>query len=146
MGLFGRILPPIMVGEGDRHDLVVLALGGTGHTADQADDLLYELGRAAVVHDKALPSDVVRMGSAVVASINGGNPERLWLSYPHDVGPNGLSILSPAGTALLGLRTGQSMKWTDRDGKIHEVRVVAVNNRRNGYDDHRPPSQSHPQP
>ena len=56
--------------------------------------------------------------------------ERLWLSYPHDVGPNGLSILSPAGTALLGLRAGQSMKWTDRDGKIHEVRVVAVNNRR----------------
>ena len=135
MGLFGRILPPIMVGEGDRHDLVVLALGGAGHTADQADDLLYELGRAAVVHDEALPPDVVRMGSAVVASVDGGNPEHLWLSYPHDVGPNGLSILSPAGTALLGLRAGQSMKWTDRDGKIHEVHVVAVNNRRIGSDD-----------
>lgn len=49
MGLFGPVLPPIMVGEADRHALVVLALGGIGHTADQADDLLYELGRAAVV-------------------------------------------------------------------------------------------------
>lgn len=145
MGLFGRILPPIMVGEGDRHDLVVLALGGAGHTADQADDLLYELGRAAVVQDKALPPDVVRMESAVVASIDGGNPEQFWLSYPHDVGPNGLSILSPAGTALLGLRVGQSMKWTDRDGKIHEVRVIAVNNRRAESDDHRPPREFHPQ-
>ena len=145
MGLFGRILPPIMVGEGDRHDLVVLALGGAGHTADQADDLLYELGRAAVVHDEALPPDVVRMGSAVVASIEGGNPEHLWLSYPHDVGPEGLSILSPAGTALLGLRAGQSMKWTDRDGRIHEVRVVAVNNSRNRSDDHPPASEFHRQ-
>jgi regulator of nucleoside diphosphate kinase len=135
MGLFGRILPPILVGEGDRHDLVVLALGGAGHSADQADDLLYELGRAAVVDDEALPPDVVRMGSAVVASINGGNPEHSWLSYPHDVGPNGLSILSPAGTALLGLRAGQSMRWTDRDGKINDVHVVAVNNRRIGSDD-----------
>lgn len=138
MGLFGRILPPIMVGEGDRHDLLVLALGGAGHTADQADDLLYELGRAAVVDDEALPPDVVRMGSQVVASIDGGKPEHLWLSYPHDVGPNSLSILSSAGTAVLGLRAGQSMRWTDRDGNIHEARVVAVNNCRNGSDDHRP--------
>ena len=146
MGLFGRVLPPIMVGEGDRHDLVVLALGGAGHTADQADDLLYELGRAAVVHDKALPLDVVRMGSEVVASVDGGNPEHLWLSYPYDAGPSDLSILSPLGTGLLGLRTGQSMRWTDRDGKIYEVRVVAVNNRRNRYDDHRQHNEFHPQP
>ena len=131
MGLFGRILPPITVGEGDRHDLVVLALSGTGHTADQSDDLLYELGRAAVVDDAALPPSVVRMGSAITASIDGGNPEYLRLSYPQDAAPNGLSILSPAGTALLGLRAGQSMKWTGRDGKMHEVRVFAVDNRDN---------------
>lgn len=146
MGLFGRILPPILVGEGDRHDLVVLALGGAGHTADQADDLLYELGRAAVVHDKALPPDVVRMGSEVVASIDGGDAQYVSLSYPHDLGRNSLSILSAAGTALLGLRAGQSMKWTDRDGEVHEVRVVAVSNHRNESSDRRPPAQFHPRP
>lgn len=129
MGLFGRILPPIVVGEADHHDLVVLALSGTGHTADQADDLLYELGRAAVVDDAALPPNAVRMGSAVMASIDGGSREYLRLSYPHDASSSGLSILSPAGTALLGLRAGQSMKWTDRDGKVHEVHVFAVDNR-----------------
>jgi regulator of nucleoside diphosphate kinase len=122
-----------MVGEGDRHDLVVLALGAVGHTADQADDLLFELGRAAVVRDEALPPDVVRMGSTVVASIYGGEPQRLRLSYPHELGFDGLSILSAAGTALLGLRAGQSMTWTDRDGKVHAVRVLAVDNRQNPY-------------
>ena len=39
MGLFGSILPSIIVGEADRHDLLVLAMGGTGHTDDAADDL-----------------------------------------------------------------------------------------------------------
>lgn len=131
MGLFGPILPPIMVGEGDRHDLVVLALSGTNHTADQADDLLYELGRAAVVRDDAMPPHVVRMGSVVTASIDGGRRECVRLSYPHDAASNGLSVLSQAGTALLGLRAGQSMKWTDRDGRVHEVRVFGVDNRDN---------------
>ena len=132
MGLFGPVLPPIMVGEADRHALVVLALGGIGHTADQADDLLYELGRAAVVPDNALPPDVVRMGSEVVARIDGADVRYVSLSYPDDVGPNGLSILSPPGTLLLGLRAGQSMTWTDRDGKRHDVRALAVSNRGQG--------------
>lgn len=129
MGLFGSILPPIMVGEADRHDLLVLAMGGSGHTADAADDLLYELGRARVVDDRLLPSDVVRMGSTVVASIEGGKPQMLRLCYPQDAEKGGVSIFSPVGTALLGLRSGQSMHWTDRDGVTHDVKVLSVSNR-----------------
>lgn len=129
MGFFRRILPPIMVGEGDRHDLLVLAMSGTGHTADQADHLLYELGRANVVDDEALPPGVVRMGSTVTARIDGGQAQYLRLSYPNEQTHNGVSIFSPIGTALLGLRAGQSIKWTDWDGKSHEVHVFSVSNR-----------------
>lgn len=129
MGLFGRVRPPIVVGEGDRHDLLVLAMSGTGHSADQADDLLYELGRATAVDDDELPADVVKMGSTVNARIDGGVPRYLRLSYPHEQAHNSLSILTPMGTALLGLRAGQSMKWTDRDGRTHEVHVFSVSNR-----------------
>jgi len=107
----------------------VLAMGGTGHTADAADDLLYELGRARVVDDRLLPSDVIRMESTIVASIGGGKPQVLRLAYPQDEGRDGISIFSPIGTALLGLRSGQSMHWTDRDGTTHEVKVLSVINR-----------------
>ena len=126
MGLFGPSLPPITIGEADRHDLLVLAMSGTGHTADQADDLLYELGRAAVVDDRHLPPHVVRMGSGVVVSIDGGEPQLLRLAYPHERGAGDISILSPVGTALLGLRSGQTMTWTDRDGNRQQIRIHSV--------------------
>ncbi|WP_127753025.1 MULTISPECIES: GreA/GreB family elongation factor [unclassified Devosia] len=128
MGIFGSDLPPIMVGEADRHDLLVLAMGGIGHSPDQADDLLYELGRAKLVADKRLPPDVVRMGSRVVVSFNGAPPQSGVLSYPRQEGRERISIFSPLGTALIGLRAGQSMRWTDRTGQQHEIRLYSVSN------------------
>ena len=128
MGLFGDTLTPITVGYAERHDLLVLAMSGTSHTADQADDLLFELGRAAIVDDRHVPADVVRMGSIVTARIDGGAPRHLRLSYPQETGPGDLSILSVVGTALLGLRAGRSMKWTDRDGRGRRVEVLSVSN------------------
>ena len=123
-------LPPILVGETDRHDLLVLAMSGTGHTADAADDLLYELDRASVIADRHLPPYVVRMGSTVVASINGGEAQILRLSYPREEGPGCVSILSPVGSALLGLRSGQTIRWTSRDGERNSVTVHSVHNPR----------------
>ncbi|TIP83132.1 MAG: nucleoside diphosphate kinase regulator, partial [Mesorhizobium sp.] len=35
--------------------------------------------------------------------------------------------LTPIGTALLGLSAGQSIMWTARDGRRHELSVLAVN-------------------
>jgi regulator of nucleoside diphosphate kinase len=128
MGIFGSDLPPITIGEADRHDLLVLAMGGAGHSADQADDLLYELGRARLIADARLPPDVVRMGSRVVFSLDGARPQTGVLSYPHEQGEDRISIFSPAGTALLGLRRGQSMRWTTRAGEQHEIRLHAVSN------------------
>lgn len=130
MGLFGRILPSILVGVEDRHELLVLAMGCTGHSADQADDLLYELGRAVAISDDELPADVVRMGSMVTARMDDGEKQFLRLSYPRERARDSLSIMSPMGTALLGLRAGQSMKWTNRDGVSHEVQVFSVSNRK----------------
>ncbi|WP_108398051.1 GreA/GreB family elongation factor [Devosia submarina] len=128
MGIFTSTLPPILVGEADRHDLLVLAMGGSGHSADEADHLLYELGRARTVADSELPSDVVRMGSVVRVSVDGGSPQHGRLSYPQEQGPDSISIFSPVGTALLGLRAGQTMFWTDRDGRRREIKLFAVYN------------------
>lgn len=124
--MFGSKLPTIIVGEADRHDLLVLAMGGTGHSADAADDLLYELGRAKVVDDRLLPPFVVRMGSTVLATIDENEAQIMRLAYPGEVSANAVSIFSPIGTALLGLRVGQTMRWTERNGKRRTVKVHSV--------------------
>ena len=125
MGLFWSGPPPITVGEAERHDLLVLAMSGTGHSADASDDLLYELGRARVVSDDRLPDDIIRMGSRVAVSID-GEYKVLRLAYPGSAESGDVSIFSPVGTALLGLRPGQVMRWTDRSGKVREVRIHAA--------------------
>ncbi|MBB4053584.1 regulator of nucleoside diphosphate kinase [Devosia subaequoris] len=119
-------MPTIIVGEADRHDLLVLAMGGTGHSADAADDLLYELGRAKVVDDRLLPPFVVRMGSTVLATIDENEAQVIRLTYPGEASANAVSIFSPIGTALLGLRAGQTMRWTERNGKRRTVKVHSV--------------------
>ena len=50
------------------------------------------------------------------------------LVYPGDadISEGKVSVLTPIGTALLGLSEGQSMHWTARDGREHELTVTAV--------------------
>lgn len=103
-------------------------MAGTGHSADAADDLNYELDRATLVVDEALPRDIVRMGSRITYRQDGGARRVVTLVYPDDANPDAgrISILSPVGTALLGLRAGQSLHWRFRDGSTQELTVLSV--------------------
>lgn len=120
--------PRIVMGLSDHRQLIVLAMAGTGHTADDADGLLYELERADVVADETLPADAVRMGSKVRYRTSGGVERRVELVFPKDadIGQGRISVLTPVGTALLGLRTGQSITWLTRDGRKQMLTVVSV--------------------
>lgn len=119
--------PPVIIATSEYGQLARLALAGTGHSADAADDLLYELDRASVVLDAELPPDVVRMGSRV--RFRTGRDERtVTLSYPADadIASRRISILTPVGTALIGLRAGQSITFRTRDGRPQMLTVLAV--------------------
>jgi len=49
------------------------------------------------------------------------------LAFPEDVqAKDAISILSPLGSALLGLGPGQSIDWIDEAGQDHRLTVVAV--------------------
>src|SRR6218665_237467 len=76
-----NLSPQIVLSANDHRQLIVLAMAGLGHTADDADGLLYELERAEVVADEALPSDVVRMGSTVRYRTNGGAERAVTLVF-----------------------------------------------------------------
>ncbi len=117
--------PSITLGKSDHHQL--LALTGMGRSDDVVDDLLQELDRANVLADTELPPDVVRMGS-VVRFRTGRDERRVSLVYPAeaDIGSGKISVLTPVGTALIGLRAGQSITFRTRDGRPQMLTVLTV--------------------
>jgi regulator of nucleoside diphosphate kinase len=57
-----------------------------------------------------------------------GEQREVTLVYPQstDIDAGKISVLVPIGTALLGLRTGESIDWNLPDGKKQRYRIVAV--------------------
>ena len=88
-----------------------------------------ELERAVVRPAPDLPRDVVRMNRRVIFRIEDSErPESRFLVYPRQYHPTGqyLSILSPLGIALLGLREGNGMPFADLAGMQRRVSVEKV--------------------
>ena len=91
--------------------------------------LLDELARADMVAPEEVPPGVVTMNSTVRFEIDEPHEQFcLTLTYPKDMAhvEHGLSILTPVGTALLGLSVGDRIDWPRPDGKLREVRLLEV--------------------
>lgn len=75
-----------------------------------------------------VPATVVTMNSQVLVQEEGAEPRRLTLSYPQDVDPaaGAISVLSPVGIGLLGLRVGQCARWSTPTGQARSARVLAI--------------------
>ena len=125
--------PPIIISEADKQQLSKLARKAANRIPDIADELLTELERAEICEDGKLPAHVVKMYSIVRFITDKGTDHKMQLVYPEetDIIHDRLSILSPMGTALIGLSEGQVMYWTDRAGQERWLKVLEVDNRRN---------------
>ncbi|WP_176036031.1 nucleoside diphosphate kinase regulator [Brucella tritici] len=125
-----RKKPNIVVSEIDYERLMGLATNVSERLEEIAEELMVELDRAKVVPAKRLPQNVIQMGSTVEFRSNDGQERRVTLVYPGeaDIAQGKISILTPIGTALIGLAPGQSISWTARDGKQHELNVLSVSN------------------
>lgn len=123
-----RKKPNIVIDQADFDRLTVLAENAAPQFAEVAEELLGELDRAKVVASNRFPANAVRMGSSVVYRANDGSERRVTLVYPGeaDIALGRVSILTPIGTALIGLAPEQSISWVARDGKAHELVVVSV--------------------
>lgn len=79
----------------------------------QQRELIEELEAIAVLVDSAkVPPDVVTMNTTIECIAVGGTNAHLWtLVYPNDADyqRGRISVLSPAGLALLGARCGQTV-------------------------------------
>lgn len=91
--------------------------------------LIDEISRATVHSAAEMPRDIVTMASKVdFFDEANGETRSVQLVYPHeaDISAGRISILTPVGAGLIGLRRGQSIRWPDRDGRERALSVVAV--------------------
>jgi regulator of nucleoside diphosphate kinase len=94
--------------------------GKTAFDRKNAEDLKAELRRAALVDKDKFPLDAVRLNSKVTIKAEDKNElVALTLVTPDkaNIKEKKISILAPIGTALLGFRRGQKVKWQVPAGK-----------------------------
>ena len=124
-------LPKIILTEQDSDRLTRLLEILPLSQREASSALEDELARAEVVAAADVPHDVVTMNSRVAfEDMETGKRSEALLVYPHDaVRSNGaaISVLAPVGSALLGMRAGQSIEWRMPSGKLKRYRVLDVN-------------------
>ena len=121
--------PNIIVSELDLHRLEHILDGLTPVEAERTSYLEAELDRADIVEPTAIPPNVVTMNSTVKFSVSSSDQTFcLTLVYPKDMTTDGktISILAPAGSAMLGLVEGDEINWPGRNGQTIRVHVDEI--------------------
>ena len=124
-----RTRPPVHMLEDEAEKLTNLALNVEERLPQVSELLLSEIERATLHKAGRIGSDVVTMNSTVsFVDTATGTERRVTLVYPPDadIDAGRISILTPVGAGLIGLKAGQSILWPDREGRkrLLEIRQV----------------------
>ena len=123
------VRPPITLSEAEGDLLFNLACAARDRSTVAADMLLEELARAEFCSAESLPEDVVSMRSRVrFLDEDSGEEHAVELVYPSaaDVEQGRVSVLTPIGAALIGLRRGSAIDWPNRSGAVRRLTIVDV--------------------
>lgn len=121
-----RRLPPVALTASDIE--VIEGLLASGAATPARSLLEAELSRAAVVSDAAARG-AARLGDWVEYRTDDDGPVRrvqLVLPVAADIDQNRVSVLSPVGAALIGLKAGARFEWTDGRGRRHRLQLLSV--------------------
>lgn len=114
----------------DESDLVAsLAMTMEQRQPVVAAMLLAEIERANLHLPGTLPEDAVRLGSEIVFVDERTGSERcirLVVPGDADIAEGRISILTPVGAALYGLRAGDAIDWPDIEGKERRISIKRV--------------------
>ncbi|MCA1453215.1 nucleoside diphosphate kinase regulator [Bradyrhizobium sp. BRP22] len=122
-------LPPIVVTIEEKRRLSGLANSSMELFPRVAHFLAQEMERASIAPDDADLHDVVRMGSEVgYRDDSTGETREVVLVYPHeaDISRKRISVLTPVGSALIGLSVGQSIEFQTPDRRTRALTVLRV--------------------
>jgi len=82
-----------------------------------------------VIRSREVPPDIVTMYSQLtLVDTRSGEQRKLTLCYPQDADPASgfVSVLSPVGISLIGLRLGATASWTLPGGAEGSARVAEI--------------------
>ena len=122
--------PEIQVTKWDLSNIEsLLSIHATHWNWRSVEYLVRELMRATIVEESTLPDDLVTMGSRVeYREVGRDSSEIVTLAYPgeREIYDDAISVLTPIGAALLGLRAGQSICFAGPDGRPVTITVMRV--------------------
>lgn len=125
-----QFLPKVTLSISDRERLERLAFIAAEDHHPAAPFLISELCRAEILADGAAGlENAVGMNSWITYRLNWGSPvETQSLVYPQEYvsADEQVSVLSPVGTALLGLSAGSQMPYFTSARWMHVVRIESV--------------------
>ena|ERR1051325_3878236 len=128
MTVNGEIKPRITLTANDYERLSLLARAAEDRMPDLVSVLTDELERAHVLAD-GRPEQTVCMDSEVeFRDESTGKVQTVTLVYPGaaDISQRKISVLTPVGTALIGLSAGDSITWETRLGELRRLTVLQV--------------------
>ncbi len=123
-----ELSPQITLTSRDFEQLSMLASAAASRMPDLANVLLDELERAHVLAE-GRPEQTVCMDCEVAfRDESTGRVQQVTLVYPGeaDISNGKISVLTPIGTALIGVRVGDSITWETRTGEIRKLTVLKV--------------------
>lgn len=125
-------LPPIQMTAWDFWKLDSLLKARAGSRSWRADAVLQrELQRCTVMQEWQIPPGVATMRSRVEFRVAGAAATQIaTLVYPGEshLYADALSVLTPFGSAILGLSEGQSIQHSAPDGSSVEIALLRVLN------------------
>jgi regulator of nucleoside diphosphate kinase len=122
-------LPPITIHADDYNALVLSAELARRVNRPYTEFLIAELRRARLCGPGELPHNVVSMGCTVTYRLTRGGTQatrRLVFEHERAKCADGLSVATPLGTALLGVRIGDHMPFRAMSGQDLEVVVEQI--------------------
>jgi len=121
--------PTIILSAEDYERLSTLARAARRRMPTLADELADEIGRAHVLAKGTRPQHIVCMNSQVeFRDDTTGKIQTVTLVYPEDadIAQRKVSVLTPIGTALIGLREGHAITWETPNGELRQLTVLSV--------------------
>lgn len=121
--------PPIHMIEEQADALWEIAAAAKAQHPATATLLMQEIERAEMHRPETIPGDVVTMGSTVVFADDARGAEHtVQLVWPRDAdyAAGRVSVMTPVGAGLIGMREGHGIDWPDRDGHSRRLRILSV--------------------
>ena len=118
----------------DDYEILISCLSnryGAAFDGKNAEELKHELKKAKLVSEADFPGDVVRLNSKVkIKAEKKDEIMELMIVTPDkaDIKKRKISIMAPLGTALIGFRQGQKVKWKVPSGKKTFTIMEVINN------------------